>query len=178
MGSSDIIIKPIGTIHTPFKSVSDNIPVQGRLHPGAEGYIELIDEYRDASRDLEGFSHIFLLYHLHISKEERTVTKPYMDTEQRGVFSTRSPHRPNHIGLSLVTLIGVTEGRLTVRDVDMLDGTPLLDIKPYNPRFDAPPDDEEIRTGWMETISTGNSGRVTTKTRSHEEWLQKPVLDK
>ena len=174
MGSADIIMKQIGVIHTAFKDVSDNIPIQGRLHPGVEGYIELMDAYCDASRDLEGFSHIFLLYHLHVSNEERTITKPYMDTEQRGVFSTRSPHRPNHIGLSFVKLVSVKSGRLVVCDVDMVDGTPLLDIKPYNPRFDAPSKDDAVRTGWMEFISTGNTDKATTKTRSHEEWLQRP----
>lgn len=173
MSSADIIMSPIGIIHTPFNTVSDNIPVQGRLHPGAEGYIELVDEYREASRDLEGFSHIFLLYHLHISKEERTITKPYMDAVPRGVFSTRSPHRPNHIGLSLVKIVSVRAGRLNVCDVDMVDGTPLLDIKPYNPFFDAPAEGETVRTGWMKTVPDGNSGNTTTKTRSHEEWLQK-----
>lgn len=175
MRFDDIIMSPIGIIHTPFKNVSDNIPVQGRLHPGAEGYIELIDEYRDASRDLEGFSHVFLLYYLHFSREERTITKPYMDTEPRGVLATRSPHRPNHIGLSLVRLTGVRAGRLDVCDLDMLDETPLLDIKPYNPRFDAPLKGDEVRTGWMKPIPEGGSGSVTTRTRSHEEWLQKPV---
>ena len=164
-------MKPIGIIHTPYRQVSDNVPVQGRLHPGTVGQVKLFEEYRDACRDLEGFSHVFLLYHLHASTEERTITRPYMDTVERGVFSTRSPHRPNHIGLSLVTLVAVENGELAVRDVDMLDGTPLLDIKPYNPLFDAPPKGEEVRTGWMRDISPDGVREGITRTCSHEEWL-------
>lgn len=172
MPYSDIEIKPIGVIYTPYRSVADGVPVQGRLHPGAEGIIEIFDEYRDACRDLGGFSHIFLLYHLHECTKARTITKPYMDTVPRGIFSTRSPHRPNHIGLSLVRLINVSPGRLTVCDVDMIDGTPLLDIKPFNPRFDALRGDEKVRTGWMANIPPEMSGRRTTKTRSRDEWIQ------
>jgi tRNA-Thr(GGU) m(6)t(6)A37 methyltransferase TsaA len=173
MHSDDIIMKPVGIINTPFKTVSDNIPVQGRLHPGSEGIIELFSDYREACRDLEGFSHIFLLYYLHVSKEKRTITRPYMDTVTRGVFSTRSPHRPNHIGLSLVKLVSVDEGRLKVRDVDMVDGTPLLDIKPYNPRFDSAKTDEDLRTGWMGNAIDDSIKRGATKTGSNDEWLQK-----
>lgn len=172
MNYPEISLKPIGIIHTPFKSVSDNIPIQGRLHPGSDGHVELFHEYVDGCRDLEGFSHIFLLYHFHIAREERLTTKPYMDTMPRGVFSTRSPHRPNHVGLSLVRLVGIDRGILSIRDLDMLDGTPLLDIKPYSPRFDATSADEMVRIGWMEKISGGSIGPETTRTRSHKEWLQ------
>jgi len=172
MPFTEIIMKPIGILHTQYRRVSDNIPIQGRLHPGAEGTIELFPEYRDACRDLEEFSHIFLLYHFHISGEERLITKPYMDTVPRGVFATRSPHRPNHIGLSLVRLVSIDQGILAVRDLDIVDGTPLLDIKPYIPRFDTISADEKVRIGWMENISNGTIERKTTRTRSHEEWLQ------
>ncbi|MBN1497938.1 MAG: tRNA (N6-threonylcarbamoyladenosine(37)-N6)-methyltransferase TrmO [Spirochaetes bacterium] len=172
MSFPEIVMKPIGIIHTPFKRVSDGIPIQGRLHPGAEGHIDLFDEYRDAGRDLDGFSHLFLLFYMHVSTVERMITKPYMDTVTRGVLSTRSPHRPNHLGLTLVRLIGIEAGSLTIRDVDMVDGTPLLDIKPYNPLFDAASKGEEVKTGWMKKISLDDSVRGTTKTRSHEEWLQ------
>ncbi len=173
MRSTEIIMKPIGIIHTPFKTVSDNIPVQGQLHPGSEGTIKLFPEYRDACRDLEGFSHLFLLYYLHISEEERTITKPYMDTVPRGVFSTRSPHRPNHIGLTLVRLVSIEPGILNVVDVDMVDGTPLLDIKPYNPRFDSAKTGEELKTGWMGKAIDDSMKRGSTRTGSTEEWLQK-----
>jgi tRNA-Thr(GGU) m(6)t(6)A37 methyltransferase TsaA len=172
MPCPDITIKPIGIIHTPYKQVSDHIPIQGRLHPGSEGYIELFHDYYVACRDIEGFSHLYLLYHFHLSAEERMVTKPYLDSETRGVFSTKSPHRPNHIGLSLVKLVSVAPGRLTVRDVDMIDGTPLLDIKPYIPRFDAVAAGEKVRTGWMQNIPAGNFERGATRTSSHKEWLQ------
>lgn len=172
MHSADIIMKPIGIIHTPFKTVSDNVPVQGRLLPGTEGRVEIFPEFRDACRDLPGFSHIFLIYYLNVSTEERVITKPFMDTVPRGIFSTRSPHRPNHIGLSLVKLVDVEPGILTVCDVDMVDGTPLLDIKPYNPQFDALRQDEALKTGWMRNISNGKFDRGTMRTGSLDEWLQ------
>jgi len=172
MPFSEFIMKAVGIIHTPFKNVSDNVPVQGRLRPGIEGRVEIFPEYRDACRDLHGFYHLFLVYNLGLSTEERLMTKPYMDTIPRGIFSTRSPHRPNHIGLSLVTLVNVEPGMLVVRDVDMLDGTPLLDIKPYNPLFDALREGEALKTGWMRNISAGSNDRGILVTRSKDEWLQ------
>ncbi len=168
----DLKIKPIGIIRTPFRDVSENIPVQGRLHPGVPGRIELLPGYQDACRDLDGFSHIFLLYYFHLSTEERTITRPYLDTEPRGVFSTRSPHRPNHIGLSLVSLIGVSPEALAVSGVDMVDGSPLLDIKPYNPRFDATAGGEDIRTGWMQKLPAGTFSGESSFVRSREGWSQ------
>jgi tRNA-Thr(GGU) m(6)t(6)A37 methyltransferase TsaA len=168
----DIILEPIGIIHTPFKLVSDSIPIQGRLIPGTRGHIHLFHHYIEGCRDIEGFSHVYLIYQFHASTEERLATKPYLDSANRGIFSTRSPHRPNHIGLSIVRLIRADQGILTVEDVDMLDSTPLLDIKPYIPSFDAVIDRKTVRTGWMDRLDPEAVKNGTTKTGSYKEWLQ------
>ena len=166
----DIILKKIGTIRTPYKDVSSDVPIQGQFHPGSEGYIELLPGYHDACRDLDGFSHIILVYRFHLCTEEKTIARPYMDTEQRGIFSTRFPHRPNHIGISLVEVICINAGLISVRVVDMVDGTPLLDIKPYVPRFDSVASGKTIKTGWMTPYLSGQSEPSTTRTRSENEW--------
>ena len=172
MPCPDMTMKPIGIIHTPFRLVSDNIPIQGRLVPGAPGRIELFSDYAAGCRDIEGFSYCYLLYYFHTSMKERMMTKPYLDSEKRGVYSTRSPHRPNHIGLSLVRIIRVNGGIIDINDADMLDETPLLDIKPYIPLFDSMSPGEAVRYGWMEKHGVENIKNRTTKTGSYKEWLQ------
>ncbi len=177
MRSTEILLKPIGIVHTPYRDVTDGVPIQGRLAPRSEGRVEVFPEYRDACRDLEGFSHVILVYHFHRSTTERLVAKPYMDTEVRGVFSIRSPHRPNHIGITLVELLKCSEGVLEVRGVDMIEGTPILDIKPYNPVFDSPDPEAEIRIGWMSKYMNGESDPRTLHTRSRGEWLHREKTD-
>ncbi|MFW6113005.1 MAG: tRNA (N6-threonylcarbamoyladenosine(37)-N6)-methyltransferase TrmO [Thermodesulfobacteriota bacterium] len=142
----DIIFRPIGTISTPFKEPRGT-PIQPRAARGAPGTVQVFPEYREGLQDLEGFSHIFLIYHFHLSRDFTLKVKPFLDDEMRGVFATRAPSRPNPIGVSLVRLEGVQGDRLEVLDVDMVDGTPLLDIKPYVPQFDYGP---EARIGWIE----------------------------
>lgn len=137
--------RPIGIIHTPFKQ-PQGAPVQPRRSEGARGTVELLPEYAEGLKDLDGFSHIVLLYHLHRSKGFRLLVTPHWDTALRGVFATRAPHRPNAIGLSVVRLIRVDGITLYIRDVDMIDGTPLLDIKPYVPELET---EDEIRIGWL-----------------------------
>ena len=141
----DIKIKPIGVIHSPFKD-SSGTPIQSG-GSNESGEIEIFEEYLDGLEDLDGFSHIILLYHFHRLKDMPLKVKPFMDTEVRGVFSTRSPARPNHIGLSIVRLEKVIENRLIISNVDMLDGTPVIDIKPYVPQFDSV---NAERIGWLE----------------------------
>ena len=138
--------QPIGTIYTPFTK-REGMPVQPSRAKGARGTVELLPEYAEGLADLEGFSHILLLYHFHRSTGHRLKVIPFLDTEERGVFATRAPSRPNAIGLSLVHLISVEENVLLVEGVDMLDGTPLLDIKPYVPEFDETVD---VRIGWLD----------------------------
>ena len=137
--------QPIGIIHTPYTDLA-GMPIQPVGAAGVEGTVEVFAEYRDGLRDLEGFSHIILLYHLHCSKGFKLHVTPFLDTESRGLFATRAPKRPNPIGLSVVKLRKVEGGVLSVENVDMLDGTPLLDIKPYIPAFDA---QRQVRTGWF-----------------------------
>jgi tRNA-Thr(GGU) m(6)t(6)A37 methyltransferase TsaA len=125
------------------------MPIQPAGAAGIRGNVEIFHEFAAGLKDLEGFSHIILLYHLHEAEGARLVVTPFMDAEPRGVFATRAPRRPNAIGLSTVELVEVRENVLTVENVDMLDGTPLLDIKPYVPEFDQR---ERCRVGWLERV--------------------------
>jgi tRNA-Thr(GGU) m(6)t(6)A37 methyltransferase TsaA len=135
----------IGTIHSPFTSLED-MPIQPKGAKDVVGTVELHQEYLQGLADLDGFSHIYLLYQFHKAARTALTVVPFMDTTPRGVFSTRSPLRPNHIGLSIVQLIGVEKNLLTVKGIDILDGTPLLDVKPYIASFDAV---QHSRSGWM-----------------------------
>ena len=139
-------MKPIGTIHTPFTE-RRGMPVQPAGAVGVKGRVDVFEEYRQGLRDLDGFSHIMLLYFFHLSKGFDLEVVPFLDTELRGLFATRAPKRPNPIGVSVVRLERIEGGTLYVRNVDMLDNTPLLDIKPYVPAFDSP---VNVRTGWLE----------------------------
>jgi len=140
-----IEFQPIGIIYTPFKELA-GMPIQPAGAAGVEGRVEVFAEYRDGLQDLNGFSHVILLYHLHRSKGYTLQVVPFLDTRLRGVFATRAPKRPNAIGLSVVRLQRVLDGVLYVENVDILDGTPLIDIKPYVPEFD---EQAQVRTGWL-----------------------------
>ena len=140
-----VIYKPIGIIHTPFKDIKE-MPIQPIGAKGIQGTIKIEPEYADGIKDLEGFSHIFLIYHFHFSQGYSLHIKPFMDDDLHGVFATRAPKRPNPIGISVVRLLRVKGVVLHIEDVDMVDGTPLLDIKPYVPEFDAL---KAERIGWL-----------------------------
>jgi len=146
----EIRYKPIGIIHSPFKQPSGT-PIQPAGARDVEGTVEVVPEYVEGLKDIEGFSHIFLIYHFHLSKGYFLAVKPYMDDKSRGVFATRAPSRPNPIGISIVRLVRVDENILYIRDVDIIDGTPLLDIKPYVPEFDTP---EVEKIGWLDKTVT------------------------
>ena len=150
-----IELKPIGTIHTPFTKL-EGMPIQPRGAVGIRGTIELFDEYHAGLKDLDGFSHIILLYHFHRSHGFNLQVVPFMDSELRGLFATRAPKRPNPIGISVVQLDKIENGVLHIQNVDIMDGTPLLDIKPYVPEFDSP---QDIRTGWLGQARKTVSGR-------------------
>ena len=137
---------PIGIIHSPFTKLS-GMPIQPAGAAGVEGTVEVFPKYNDGLKDLEGFSHIIMLYHLHGSKGFKLHVVPFMDSTPRGVFATRAPKRPNPIGLSVIKLQKIQDNILYVENVDILDGTPLLDIKPYVPEFD---EQTEARAGWLE----------------------------
>ena len=141
----EIHFKSIGVVHSPFKEVKGT-PIQPPGAKNVKGSIEVFPEFCEGLSDLDGFSHIILLYHFHKVKESKLTVKPYMDNSSRGVFSTRIPGRPNPIGLSIVKLLGVEDCTVTIEEVDILDGTPLLDIKPYIPEFDHR---EATRIGWL-----------------------------
>lgn len=137
---------PIGIIHSPYTK-PENMPIQPAGAAGVEGTVEVFEEYREGLADLDGFSHIIVLYHFHLSQSFKLRVVPFLDSQPRGLFATRAPKRPNPIGMSVVQLDKVENGVLHIRNVDIIDGTPLLDIKPYVPEFDS---QAEVRTGWLE----------------------------
>jgi len=139
-------IEPIGIIHSPYMSI-DDMPIQPKGEPAVEGHIVVEDKYIDGLQDLDGFSHIYLLYSFHKAIRTEMLVTPFMDTQTRGVFATRSPLRPNHIGLSVVRLLRVEGNTVMVDSIDVIDRTPLLDIKPYIEKFDGV---EESKTGWLQ----------------------------
>ena len=141
-----IIYKPIGIIHSPFKEAKGT-PIQPDAAKDIEGIIEVFSDYGNGLLDLTGFSHIIILFHCHLIKGYQLKVKPYMDDIEHGLFATRAPARPNPIGLSVVELIKIEKERLFVKGIDVIDGTPLLDIKPYVPEFDRR---ETIKIGWLE----------------------------
>ena len=160
---NEISYIPIGIIHSPFK-VPHGTPIQSAVSQGAEGTVEIFPEYAEGLVDIEGFSHIYLIFHFHLSRGYSLTVKPYLDDRLHGVFVTRSPARPNPIGISLVRLVRVEGTTLYIRDVDIVEGTPLLDIKPYVPEFDTR---EVEKIGWLEEHvhklhAAKDDGRFTT----------------
>jgi tRNA-Thr(GGU) m(6)t(6)A37 methyltransferase TsaA len=141
----EIIYKAIGTIHTPFESTG-NMPIQPIAAKGMTGMVEVYPDYAAGLKDIEGFSHIILMYHFHLSTGYKLEVKPFLDDNLHGVFATRAPRRPNNIGLSVVKLIKVENNKLYIENVDIMNDTPLLDIKPFVPEFDAT---ENITIGWL-----------------------------
>ena len=143
---NEIIMHPIGMIHTPYKESKD-IPIQGRFKDYVEAYLELKPEYIEGLTDLDEFSHAILIYYFHESTREDIKGKPYLEEENHGIFAIRSPHRPNHIGFSIVKIKKIIENKLYFTEVDIIDGTPLLDIKPYISHFDSR---DNVVCGWLD----------------------------
>ncbi len=144
---------PIGIIHSPFTEPA-GMPIQPAGAEGVRGTVLIDEKFREGLRDLNGFSRIILIYAFHRSQGYELEVIPFLDTVPHGIFATRAPRRPNAIGISIVKLISVHDGELVIEGVDILDGTPLLDIKPYVPEFDCYPDE---RSGWF----AGSGDRVT-----------------
>jgi len=138
--------KPIAILHSPFSTL-ENMPIQPSGATGIIGQVEMLPAYEEGLQDLDGFSHIILLYHFHKSKGFKLGVVPFLDSEAHGVFATRAPNRPNPIGLSVVKLVTITGRILHIENVDILDKTPILDIKPYVPEFDP---QATVRLGWLE----------------------------
>ena len=152
----------IGIIHSPFTTL-ENMPIQPAGAAGIKGEIEIFSRYQSGLSDLDGFSHINILYVFHRSEGFNLEVVPFLDTQKRGLFATRAPKRPNPIGMSVVRLLAVEANILHVENIDILEGTPLLDIKPYVPVFD---EAQDIRIGWLEgaqtrAAETKSDGRFT-----------------
>jgi len=146
MVQKEIILRPIGAIHSPYK-IKEEIPCQG-YKSNKIGEVEVFKEFEKGLADIDGFSHLILLYLFHKSVSYSLKVKPFLDDTLRGLFATRSPRRPNPLGLSLVRLLSRKENILQVAQIDILDGTPLLDIKPYVPEFNQI---KNIKIGWLES---------------------------
>ena len=149
----EIQYTPIGVIHSPFKDIK-GMPIQPAGAQGVTGSVEVFPEYCAGLKDIEGFSHIILIYHFHLSTKYSLKAKPFLDQQPRGVFAMRGPARPNPIGISAVRLVKVEGCFLRIEDVDIVDGTPLLDIKPYVPDFDWRAAE---RIGWLDGKSKNAS---------------------
>lgn len=137
--------EPIGIINTPYKR-KEGMPIQSISAEGIKGTITIEKKFIKGLEDLDGFSHIYLIYHFHKSENYALLTKPFLDGKSHGVFATRAPQRPNPIGISVVKLIGMKDNVIKIENIDMLDGTPLLDIKPYIPDFDI---HKVEKVGWV-----------------------------
>lgn len=144
-------LKPIGVIHSPHKQAAGT-PIQPGMALGIEGTVEVFPEFVSGLQDLDGFERVWLVYWFDRSKEAQLVVTPFLDDKPHGIFATRSPCRPNPIGISSVRVLRVTNNLISVSDLDMLDNTPLLDIKPYAPSFDV---FETKRCGWLDGPGTG-----------------------
>ncbi|HPG53850.1 MAG TPA: tRNA (N6-threonylcarbamoyladenosine(37)-N6)-methyltransferase TrmO [Smithellaceae bacterium] len=148
MISRPIIYRQIGVIHSEH-TVAEKTPIQPVYARCCKGQVRVFGEYTEGLRDLEGFSHIYLLYHFHQAPPVQLLVKPFLQDAERGVFATRAPCRPNAIGLSIVKLMKREGNILHVEDVDILDGTPLLDIKPYTAKFDLR---DVTKSGWQDEV--------------------------
>ena len=141
----EVSYRVIGVIRSPFTEPKGT-PIQPKAAEGVEGSVEVLPEFAEGLLDVEGFSHLIIIYHFHLAKPGPLRAQPFMDSQKRGIFAMRGPSRPNPIGLSIVRLVKVEGFRLIVQDIDIIDGTPLLDIKPYVPEFDVRPAN---RIGWL-----------------------------
>ena len=155
----DVTYRAIGVVRSPFTTI-EGMPIQPSRAHGAAGTLEIDPEFEAGLKDLEGFSHVLVVCHLHrVSGAELTVV-PFLDPEPRGIFATRAPKRPNPISISLLRVASVNGNLIQVLDVDLLDGTPVLDVKPYVPEFDACSD---ARTGWYASAARKDETVVSDK---------------
>ena len=163
MTENTVEYEPIGVIRTPFDS-PEGMPIQPGGAEDAVGTVSVADSYEPALRDLSGFSHCLLVYHFHRSEEPESLqVEPFLDDTERGLFATRAPRRPNPIGLSVVEIESVSGTEVTVNGIDVVDGTPLLDIKPYVPAFDRP---AHVESGWI-----AESDSRVDETRADDRFL-------
>lgn len=154
-----IYFNPIGTIRTPHTSL-ENMPIQPAGAEGYTGYIKLAPNLQDGLLDLDGFSHITLVYHLHKVKGYNLRVTPFMDKDEHGIFATKSPIRPNPIGISTVKLLRIENNIIHIANVDMLDGTPLIDIKPFFENFD---NRYDTQSGWLKKQKSHRTARSDSR---------------
>ncbi len=147
----EIIFKPVGYAETPWKT-REGTPISPRAAKGTRGIIKLKPEFEECLHDVDGFSHVRVIFNFHLSDSYKCKVVPFMDTVERGVFATHAPRRPNQIGASVLKVVSVEGCNLTVEDVDLLDGTPILDIKPYFASFEQGEEKVEFRYGWLERL--------------------------
>ncbi|MBN1140503.1 MAG: tRNA (N6-threonylcarbamoyladenosine(37)-N6)-methyltransferase TrmO [Deltaproteobacteria bacterium] len=155
MSLSPVSYRPIGIIHSAHQ-VKEKIPAQPIYAQECLGTAEILPEFLDGLRDIEEFSHIYLVFHLHEAGPPRLIVKPFLQPQDHGIFATRAPSRPNPIGLSIVELVKRVGNILHFRGCDILDGTPLLDIKPYTRRFDHI---ATQRNGWQDQVDDQTAGQ-------------------
>ncbi|MFZ7138345.1 MAG: tRNA (N6-threonylcarbamoyladenosine(37)-N6)-methyltransferase TrmO [archaeon] len=165
-----IVYNPIGVVYSPFKEPKD-VPIQSAAAKGVKGTIQIHQQYINGLQDLDGFSHLILIYHFHLAKPYSSLVTPFLDKKPHGLFSTRAPSRPNPIGISVVRLDKIEKNVLHIQDVDIINQTPLLDIKPYVPAFDQK-NPEKI--GWLtnninKLSSTKDDGRFATKEKPNRK---------
>lgn len=153
MTASSVAFAVIGVIRSEHVA-PENTPIQPIYARDCAGRVEVFPEYAEGLRDIEGFSHIYLIYHLDRAGPARLTVRPFLHDAEHGVFATRAPCRPNPIGLSIVELVRREGNTLHIRGVDMLDGTPLLDIKPYSARFDC---FRATRNGWLDQVGEASA---------------------
>lgn len=150
-----ITFHPIGVIHSAHRDAG-RTPIQPAFAKGCLGWAELFSRYAEGMRDLDGYSHIYLIYHLHLARPGKLIVRPFLQDKERGIFSTRTPRRPNPIGLSIVELVRVEGNILHFDGADILDGTPLLDIKPYSEKLDHI---HTSRNGWQDEVDEETARR-------------------
>jgi len=148
MINKPLTYRPIGIIHSEH-TIAEKTPIQSVYAKGCKGQAEVFPEFVAGLSDLDGFSHIYLIYHFHQARSVQLLVKPYLQNAEHGIFATRAPFRPNPIGLSVVELLGIEGNILHLEGVDILDGTPLLDIKPYTTKFDL---HDVKHSGWQDEV--------------------------
>jgi tRNA-Thr(GGU) m(6)t(6)A37 methyltransferase TsaA len=163
---ASIVYMPIGYIYTPFKKTS-GMPIQPAAARGIKGKIEIFPEFIEGIKDLDGFSHVMLLYHFHLVNDFDLQVTPFLDVKKRGVFATRAPCRPNSIGLSVVKLTSIHKNILSIEDIDVVDQTPLIDIKPFIPEIDIPEQSDKIQTGWYK-----KAGQKISEIKSDDRFIK------
>jgi tRNA-Thr(GGU) m(6)t(6)A37 methyltransferase TsaA len=163
MKNNKITYEPIGVIRTQYNS-SDGVPIQPSGAENVTGFVELENKYMSGLKDLDGFSHIILIYHFHLNEGYSLRVVPFLDKDERGIFATRAPIRPNSIGLSVVKLNKIEANKIFVENIDVVDGTPLLDIKPYVRDFDKV---MNSKFGWLE-----NSAHLSKTTKADKRFTK------